>query len=55
MDNDRWKFINKKEVSKRGSQTDSLNSTEDRLYRFESFKQSCYKIHPELFGGESVM
>lgn len=50
MDDGGWRFINKEEASKRLSQSDILNGTEDYLYGFERLKQLYFKADPQYSG-----
>ncbi|CUM52545.1 unnamed protein product [Debaryomyces tyrocola] len=54
MDDGGWRFINKEEASKRSSQGDILNGTEDHLYRFERLKQLYFKADPQYSGRFTV-
>ena len=54
MDNNGWRFINKEEASKRTSNSDILNGTEDHLYGFDRIKQLYFKADPEYSGKFTV-
>jgi putative glutathione S-transferase len=54
MDNNGWRFMNKEEASKRSSNSDILNGTEDHLHGFDRIKQLYFKADPEYSGRFTV-